>query len=288
MSVVTDLIRLARPQHWVKSGFIALPIPFAVAAGSSLELNRLGLGIAGFTLLASAVYVFNDILDAVRDREHPRKKSRPIAAGRVGRTLAFGWCLLLLGSGFALLIGCDRPQVPVLASAYIAINLFYTVLGKHVALVDVFLLASGFVIRVLIGCALIGAAPSEWLLLCTSTIALFLALTKRRADLASGVDAEHRPSLADYSIEFIDQALGITSALALISYALYCKDSLVLRPNWEFASVPLVAFGFLNYLRLLRREPEWTPIERLFRQPSHAINFALWLIVVWSSLDLRS
>jgi len=287
MTLVADLVRLARPRHWVKSGFIALPIPFAVAAGSDFEVGSLAFGIGGFTLLTSGIYVFNDILDAARDREHPRKKSRPIAAGRVTKGVAAVWSLILLGGGFTGLAWCERPLAPALGAAYVAINLFYTTVGKHWALVDVFLLASGFVLRVLVGCALVAAAPSEWLLLCTSAIALFLALTKRRSDLVAGLGTEHRPSLAHYSIEFIEQALGITAALALISYALYCKDSPVLRSSWEFASFPFVAFGFLNYLRLLKREPEWSPVDRLFRQPSHAINFALWLVAVWWSLDLR-
>ena len=115
---------------------------------------------------------------------------------------------------------------------------------------DVFLLSSGFVIRVLLGCALVSAPPSTWLLLCTTTLALFLGFAKRRADLKEGLDHHHRPSLRGYSMSFLDQAMAICAGVAILSYALYSIEAKVLLPGREMASMPFVAYGILNYLRM--------------------------------------
>ena len=112
----------------------------------------------------------------------------------------------------------------MVAAAYVAINVVYNLGAKHIALLDVFLLSSGFVIRVLLGCVLLSAVPSPWLLLCTSTLALFLGFTKRRADLTEELDLDHRPSLRGYSKTFLDQAVSICTGVAILAYALYCIE----------------------------------------------------------------
>ncbi|MEM7260356.1 MAG: UbiA prenyltransferase family protein [Planctomycetota bacterium] len=283
-------LALMRPHHWVKNVFVVLPIPFAIAAGSEFDVVRVVAGFFGFSLLASAVYALNDTWDADKDRRHPTKRNRPVAAGALSvRTAVItGLGLILAGVGLSYVAGATdrmRQILVALAVGYLAIQVVYTTVGRSLAGVDVMLLSSGFVVRVGYGCALVQARPSGWLLLCTTAIALFLALTKRRADLVTGVDPEHRPSLAGYSTRGVDVVLTITAVVACIAYGLYCHASPVFRPGWQFASLPFVVVGFLNDLRLIRRVPGESPVERLYRHPSHAINLLLWGAVIALSLE---
>ncbi len=166
-----------------------------------------------------------------------------------------------------------------------AINVVYNLGAKHVALLDVFLLSSGFVIRVLLGCVLVSAAPSPWLLLCTSTLALFLGFTKRRADLTDELDLNHRPSLRGYSKAFLDQAMSICAGVAILAYALYCIEAkAVLKPGREMASLPFVAYGILNYLRMVHVEGVGgSPVEVAYHSWSmQACTFGWLVAVTWS------
>ena len=147
---------------------------------------------------------------------------------------------LLLIAGLGLCFAAGKPATLTIVTAYVAINVVYNLGAKHVALLDVFLLSSGFVIRVLLGCALVAAAPSPWLLLCTSTLALFLGFTKRRADLTEELDLDHRPSLRGYSKAFLDQAVSICAGVAILAYALYCIEAKAVseaRPRDGLAAV---------------------------------------------------
>ena len=190
----TDLIQLARPKHWIKNVFVLLPVPFALkATGGERFFDSLSflLGLAGFCLVNSAVYTLNDLCDAEADRLHPRKCRRPIAAGRVPKFVAaVAEIFVLLIAGLGLCVAAGKPATLTIVPAYVAINVVYNLGAKHVALLDVFLLSSGFVIRVLLGCVLVSAAPSPWLLLCTSTLALFLGFAKRAGRLDRGAGPE--------------------------------------------------------------------------------------------------
>ncbi len=279
-----DLLLLARPRHWIKNAFVLMPVPFAVAAGATLRPGLLLLGLAAQCLVSSGIYVCNDVLDVEHDRRHPTKAQRPVAAGRVGLTSArlLGLCLLLAGMTLGWMTGV-LDVVSVLA-AYILLNLTYSVAGRQVPLLDVFLLSTGYVLRVILGCVLVGAPPSHWLLLCTSALALFLALAKRRADLVAGVDGEHRPSLAGYDRGFLDQALAITSAMAVIAYALYCIEAEVLVPGREFATLPFVVFGVLEYLRRVHVKDEGAmPVDLVLGSPVLLACGAGWIATaLWS------
>jgi hypothetical protein len=143
------------------------------------------------------------------------------------------------------------------------------------------------VLRVLLGCALVTVAPSNWLLLCTSTLALFLALAKRRGDLVRGVDAVHRPSLSGYNLPFLDQAIGITSGMAIVAYALYCMESAVLAPGREFASLPFVVFGVFEYLRLVHVKDEGdSPVDSALHSVKLQICGVGWLAATLWGLAL--
>lgn len=282
--MLRQLFRLARPQHWIKNAFVVVPLPFAVAAGASVDVSRFLLGLSGFSLVTSSVYVVNDIWDATADRHNPTKRERPVASGAISPALAWIFAAVLAVVG---LVACRLTGSGLafwLTLLYLAANLAYSYRLKHVALVDVFLLASGYVIRVLLGCALIDAPPSNWLLICASALALFLAFTKRRADLVAGVSIAHRPVLAGYSPGFLEQAMAIMCGIALLAYALYSIEAAGFVEGRELAGIPFVAFALLQYLRLAFTEARGaSPVDLALRSTQLQVCALAWLLAtIWS------
>ena len=284
---LVDIGLLLRPRHWLKNVFIVMPIPFALGDGGVLDLYVLGIGLVAMCAANSAVYVFNDWIDASRDREHPVKRFRPVASKRVTETTAVMLSAGLAICAVALAILSERGMVVSLIGSYVGLQVLYCIRGKDLPLVDVFLLASGFVIRVLLGCALVSAPPSNWLLLCSSALAMFLALAKRRADVVGGLTTRHRPSLSGYSRMFLDQALSVSAGMTIIAYALYCMDGQGLLPGREFWSVPFVVFGVMEYLRLVYKTDSGdSPVDVLLSAPSLIVCGAGWLTAAFLSVRL--
>ena len=191
---------------------------------------------------------------------------------------------MLCAVGMILCAAAHKSGVIAIVLTYLAVNIAYNLGAKHVALVDVFLLSCGFVLRVLLGCALVSAYPSSWLLLCTSSLALFLGFAKRRADLHEGLDHKHRRSLRGYSMPFLSQAMVICAGVAILSYALYCIEAGILLPHREMASMPFVVFGILNYLRMADMENVGgSPVEvALHSLPTQICGLGWILAVTWS------
>ncbi|HTO53300.1 MAG TPA: UbiA prenyltransferase family protein [Myxococcota bacterium] len=285
---VTDFVKLARPRDWAKNVFVLMPIPFALAAGGELHPLPFTLGIVALSLVSSAVYALNDTMDAERDRLHAKKKLRPVASGRVSKTAALGFAaaLLVAGAVCARLSGVRAAELVI--AAYVAKELLYQFGLKHVALVDVFLLSTGFVLRVVLGAELVGTHPSNWLLLCSSTLALFISLAKRRSELARGMDGAHRPALEGYTVPYLDQAMTVTAGMVLIAYALYCIEAKVLLHGREFASLPFVVFGVLEYLRLVQVRGEGgSPIDLLLASPALVVCGLAWTAASFWSVGLH-
>jgi 4-hydroxybenzoate polyprenyltransferase len=282
--MLRDLIRLARPRDWTKSVFVLLPLPFAWRAGAHFSVRDVALGVFAFCLTASAVYVLNDLRDAAADRAHPHKRQRPIASGAIAPGVAVPFALLLLAVGFALAWATGHPRVLVYLALYVATNAVYTLGGKQAPILDVFLLASGFVLRVLTGCALVDAAPSNWLLTCSLWVALFLGFAKRRADFARGMGAETVPTRIGYSASFLDHAMSIAAGVTLMSYVLYSLEATVFVPGRELAGMPFVAFGLLHYLRLAHMdEVRISPVEMAWRSRAIQVCSLGWMIAtLWS------
>jgi 4-hydroxybenzoate polyprenyltransferase len=283
-SQLIQLVKLARPRHWIKNAFILAPVPFALAVGAQLDLSAFVLGLWGFCLVNSAAYAFNDVRDAEADRHSPKKRSRPVASGAISPFLALAFAAFLALVGLVLCWLTGVRVVIALSLLYVVINLVYSLDAKNVPVLDVFLLASGYVIRVILGCALVGAPPSNWLLLCASMLALFLAFGKRRADLVAGLTSEHRASLAGYTLVFLDSALAITAGIALFAYALYSQESPAFLEGRELVGLPFVAFGILDYLRVAVGEGAGgSPVEMAYRSRPLQICVIGWVIATaWS------
>jgi len=283
-SALRDLVRLARPRDWLKNVFVLMPLPFAVASGADLSVGSLLLGIAGMCLVSSSVYALNDVLDAERDRLSARNSRRPVASGRLSARTALAAAFIWLAAGMMLGQLSAHPGAPVILAAYAAMNLVYSFGLKHVPLVDAFILSTFYVLRVVLGCVLVGVAPSNWLLLCSSALALLIALGKRRGELVNAPSAAQRPALAGYNRVYLDQAMAIIAGVTLFSYALYSIETPLLVKGREFASLPFVVFGVLEYLRLaqVRGEGE-SPVELLLRSPGLVVAGVGWVLAsLWS------
>jgi decaprenyl-phosphate phosphoribosyltransferase len=282
--MVRDYIELFRPKDWVKNVFVFMPVPFALASGAGLDPRTFGVGLIAFCAANSAVYALNDAQDAERDRAHETKRNRPVASGRISERQAYVWsfCLGLLAVALAWLSG--RSGALAVVAVYMAVNLIYSFGAKNIALLDVFLLSLGFVLRVLLGCVLMDVPPSNPMLLCSYALALFLALSKRRADVLKGLDQSHRPSLLGYNQAFLDHAMTITATMAVVGYALYSMEAAVLIPARKFASLPFVMFGVLDYLRLAHvHKRGGSPVDLVLGSPAMFITGLGWLLsVIWS------
>lgn len=245
-------LSLLRPHQWIKNGFIAAPLFFTPSALSWTSVAAVGGAVASFCALASAVYILNDYLDREADRGHPTKRHRPLAAGTVPVPFAFALLGLLLAAGLGLALALPG-RFAVVAVLYLAANLGYCFTFKHVAIVDVLIIALGFVLRVEGGGAVIGVVPTAWIVIITGLLALFLALAKRRDDLACALDGRHRRSLDGYNRPFLDVAVSVTLGALLVAYLIYTTDALVMErlgtPNL-FYTAPFVVAGILRYLQI--------------------------------------
>jgi 4-hydroxybenzoate polyprenyltransferase len=287
---MADAIRLLRPLQWVKNGLVFLPFLFSIDIAWSVEslgeipelLGRLAVVFLGFCALSSGVYVFNDLMDRNADRVHPRKRNRPIASGRVGIPAAAAMIAVLAAAGGAAMWFAGLELVLV-SAIYLAINVTYCLGGKNVVLLDVFAVASGYVIRAASGALAIDVDPSPWLYATTGAGALFIVLGRRYAEVRlGGEDADRqRPVLSRYSEPFISQLLTISATAALLSYTLYTIEADNLPDNNSMLfTLPLVALGLFRYLYLLNHSSDAEAPEQLIvRDIPLLITVVAWLAV---------
>ncbi len=251
-NMLIAFLALARPRHWIKNAFVAAPLFFTPEALGLPSLLAAAMAVAAFSLAASSVYVFNDFCDREADRLHPIKRKRPIASGAVAPAAALVFAVALLAAAAALASRLPQAFGTVLC-VYLALNLAYSWRLKHVSLLDVLIVAAGFVLRVEGGAFAIGVVPSVWILVCTGLLALFLALAKRRDDLVSDVDAAHRKALAGYNLRFVDTAIAVVLGALAVSYLLYTADQAVIRRYGTerlYLTAPFVLAGMLRYLQI--------------------------------------
>jgi decaprenyl-phosphate phosphoribosyltransferase len=280
---LSAVIRLLRPRQWVKNAFIVAPLFFTPAAWTTGQVFAVLLTVAVFCLLASAIYVVNDYADRDADRLHPVKKTRPIASGEIAPGSALGIAAVL----FALAAAVALTQLPrgvvLVAAIYFALNLLYSFWLKHVSLLDVLIVAAGFVLRVDAGAAAIHIEPTVWIVICTGLLALFLALAKRRDDLAKLLSEEHRPSLAGYNRRFIDQALSMVLGALLVSYLIYTTDqSVIARYGTDklYLTAPFVIAGVLRYLQItLVEERSGSPTDIALTDRFLIVTMVGWVVV---------
>ena len=281
---IPTYIRLVRPKHWIKNLFVLAPALFARELFHPDMVLVALKAFFGFCLTASVVYIINDMADVKADRAHHEKKHRPLAAGTVtsGEALALLGVLLVL----AMLLALTMPVTyGLILAAYFLINLAYSYKLKEVILLDVFMIAAGFMLRVLGGAAAIRVPVSSWIVLCTLFISLFLGFAKRRSELVSSHDsgsASERRVLMLYSVGFLDQVLTIVAAGAVISYALYTVAPRTVETfgteNLIYTTI-FVLFGIFRYLHLIHTsETTENPTNAVTSDPAILTVVILWVV----------
>jgi 4-hydroxybenzoate polyprenyltransferase len=278
----SDWLRLIRPNQWVKNFFIVFPLLFSGNLLHPGAVLRVGLTFAVFCLLASGVYVWNDVIDRAQDAVHPTKRLRPIAAGRIGARPAMwgGALLLLVALSVAALLD---PVIGLLAVAYLGLNVLYSLYLKEAVILDVFALASFFILRLLAGAAVIHVRPSVWLLLCGGLLALYLGFAKRRHELVLlGDDSHtHRRVLQHYSAAFLDQVSGVLLAVTVVAYIMYTlssKTAAEVGSEVLSYSTVFVLYGVFRYLYLVHKGNGGNPTETLLTDRALLIDVLLWIL----------
>jgi 4-hydroxybenzoate polyprenyltransferase len=288
------LLRLMRPQQWVKNLLVYLALIFARRVTDLPAIGRATVAFCAFCLAASAIYILNDLMDRDRDRSHPRKRLRPLASGVVTPaqaialmvaclvgagilTVALAMRIPLAGDPFARWGGSAALFVLCMV-AYVALNTLYSLWLKHVVLLDIFLIAAGYVLRALAGAFVIPVPISPWFYLCITFGALFLALGKRRAELLLLNDDaySHRRNLREYTLPLLDQLIMIVVTCTLISYSLYTFQGENASHNLML-TIPLVVFGLFRYLYLIYvKAAGERPDELFWRDRQIFVTIALW------------
>ncbi|MBQ01973.1 MAG: decaprenyl-phosphate phosphoribosyltransferase [Acidobacteria bacterium] len=220
--LAADLLVSLRPDQWTKNLIVFAGLVFGGQLLEPSAVARAGGTFGIFCALSSAMYLVNDVGDRARDRRHPVKATRPIAAGRVSPAVALGTAGLLIAGGAALAF-LLAPRLALLALVFVGLLILYSRVLKQVVILDVLVIAIGFVLRAVAGAVVLDVPISQWLLVCTLLLALFLALTKRRQEIGVlGAEAmQHRPALGHYSPQILDQLVTIVAAATLVSYAVY-------------------------------------------------------------------
>jgi 4-hydroxybenzoate polyprenyltransferase len=284
VDVLLAVLVSLRPGQWSKNLFVFAGLIF----GHKLFTPAAGTAVAAFAVfcaLSGAVYLLNDVADRERDRRHPRKRGRPVAAGRLApRTAVVLATILIVGAlGAGLTIA---PAFSAVGTAYVLLLGAYSAWLKHIVIVDVLVVASGFTLRAVAGALAIDVEISGWLLICSILIALFLALGKRRHEyLALGALAGvHRPILREYSPALLDQMIAVVTASTVTAYALYTMSPETIakfQTSLLPATLPFVLYGIFRYLYLLyQKQLGGSPAELLLNDRALLINTSLWIVAV--------
>jgi len=287
MSEIKGIISLLRPWQWVKNGFVLAPVFFGGQMGDVALLWRSFIALICFSLASSAVYCINDIRDVESDRRHPKKCKRPIASGVVKVYVAYGLTLILLAISFFVayfFLGSSYKDVCIVIAEYIVLNLLYCFWLKRYALIDVFIISIGFVLRLLAGSAVTNVELSHWIVIMTFLLALFLALAKRRDDVVIFEDTgvEPRRNISKYNLAFMNQAISIVGSITIVAYLLYTVSPEVIHrigSNCLYYTSVFVLLGILRYLQLTIVDVRsGSPTKVLFHDIFTQICVAAWIV----------
>ena len=285
MKTFLAAIQLTRPAQWVKNVFVFAALVFGVKLDAPEAVEPILYSLAAFVIfcmLSGAVYAFNDLLDHKEDTLHPTKRHRPVASGAISPATAGCIAVLLSAAGSVLALNISQGFA-LTAVGYLVLNLFYSLWGKKRVLLDVILIAIGFVIRALAGAQAIDVPVSAWLVVCTFTLCLFLGFGKRRCELAvlhaDGQAANHRATLSEYTIELLTQLLAVTGAMAVITFLLYTLDPSNPSPHSLVFTTPLVFYAIFRYGMVISRGDRTGPTDILIRDRPFLATAVLWTLL---------
>jgi 4-hydroxybenzoate polyprenyltransferase len=289
---VSAVVRSVRPAQWTKNLFVFAALIFARRFFSVPLLLKTTGAFFAFCLVSGAFYIFNDLRDREEDRAHPKKSQRPIARGEIrpGEALLLFFLLAAIGLAASFLL---ERNFFLAVGIYFLLQLAYSLRLKQVVILDIFVIAAGFVIRVVAGGLVIAVPISSWLLICTTLLALLLSMGKRRHELTILEDraAEHRPILKEYSAYLLDQMIAVVTASTLIAYCLYTISEETVQKFGTsnlIWTAPFVLYGIFRYLYLVHLKGKGgSPEEIIIQDKPMLLNIVLWIGAVILVLYLR-
>ncbi len=273
-----------RPTHWVKNILVFLPLVFAFRLTDLAAVSRSSIAFFCFCALASAGYIFNDLIDLVSDQCHPLKKLRPLASGKVSPDRAKTLAIILLAAAFCLALLFLNASFLFVLAGYFFLQIAYVLILKKIVIIDVMALAGFYILRVVGGLAAIQAEISYWMVICIGLLALFLGFSKRRHELKilTKKATVHRTVLAHYNIYFIDQMISVITAAILMSYTLYTVDPSTAMRFGTYQLIwttPFVYYGIFRYFYNVHcRGKGGDPVRLLLSDPAMIVNGVLWII----------
>lgn len=278
MSLMVSFVRLMRPHQWLKNGFVFAGLMFSQSWGDGPLVARILLTFAAFCCVSSAVYILNDWRDRASDALHPTKFKRPLASGSVSVPLA----LSLAGGLFITggLLAANNRVLMLLLGIYVVLNLAYSWGLKHVPVVDVSIIATGFMLRLLAGTLAVGIPPSRWLLLTGLFIALFLGFSKRKAESFHDADRQ-RAVMEGYPTSLLDTYMATTMTATILTYSLYATspESQIQHGERLVYTVPVVIFGLLRYAFQVHQGRGEDVSRDLLRDPWIMLALLVWLLI---------
>ncbi len=251
---IKNILMFMRPHHYIKNLFIFLPLFFALKITNAELLLNAFWGFTAFSAAASAIYIFNDYQDIEEDRQHPEKKTRPLASGDITKSQAIIIMTVLLLTGVVLMSSLSWKAMGILI-AYVIMNIAYSFYLKHIAILDVTILSVVFVLRLFVGSVVTGIALSTWIVIMTFLLALFMALAKRRDDVLIYLDTgkKMRKVIDGYNLQFLDTSMSIMASVVIVAYTIYTTSPEVmarLHSQYLYLTALFVILGILRYLQI--------------------------------------
>jgi decaprenyl-phosphate phosphoribosyltransferase len=285
--MIRDYLYLIRPYQYFKNLFIFAPLFFGLKITNVELLSKTCLAFVAFSLVTSAVYVFNDYHDVEEDKRHPTKKTRPLASGSISKegSLLLMFILLVFGLGITSLI---NRQMLSITFVYLVLNIAYTLKLKRIAIVDVFIIATGFVIRLYVGSVVTNIELSMWIIIMTFLLALFLSLAKRRDDVIMSFEngTVARKVVNGYNLDFLNLSMTIMAAVIIVSYIMYTvfpHESMIhINKNKLYLSVVFVILGIMRYLQItFVFKKSGSPTYVLLKDRFTQMTIIGWVITLW-------
>ncbi len=279
------LFRTMRPKQWTKNAFVLAPLVFDGKLFQPEMALRAGIAFLAFCLASSAVYILNDLVDLEKDRRHPRKRLRPLPSGQLSPRVAQVAGLLFAGVSI-LVMGLLDLATGVVLTIYLLQNIAYSLYLKDLVIIDVMVVALGFLLRVVAGVLVVHVQNfSPWLYVCVTLLALFMGFGKRRHEIALLEEdaGSHRASLDHYNLPFLDQILSMVTTSVLVAYVLYTfeAETALAQPGRMMLTIPFVLYGILRYLYLIHvRRLGGAPDELVLQDKPLAVTILLWALTV--------
>lgn len=289
---ILNILHLMRFHQYIKNLFIFIPAFFSFKFFDEVSIYNSLIAFVAFCLCASAIYIINDIIDAPLDRIHPSKSKRPIASGKVKPRVALLFALVFIVVGIFILV-CLLPRAILPIAIYVFINLLYSFKLKHIPILDIFIIASGFVIRLFVGALAINTPLSEWIIVMTFLLALFLALAKRRDDVILYEESgeKMRKVVDGYNRQFLDIAMAISASIVMIAYILWSISTEVklrLHSDYLYLTSVFVLAGIFRYMQITFVEQKSGNPSKIVLQDKFLQGVILcWLISFWILMYMR-